>query len=146
MRWLLLTLVMLLGLFQFQLWFGENGLRQQAELQARIEQQMLENAKLEARNQQLIGAVAGLKDGAEGLEERARYDLGMVREGETFYMVIDDAHNSTQNLAQNPVQYDVDEKLQTRVHNDVHNSDQISEVGKVDMGDKVDMNDRGTQP
>lgn len=89
MRWLLLTLVVLLGVFQYQLWLGEGGLRQQSELQRRVEQQVLENSKLEARNKKLMAAVAGLKDGAEGIEERARYDLGMIREGETFYMVID---------------------------------------------------------
>lgn len=89
MRWLLLTLFLLTGLFQYQLWFGEGGLRQQAELQRRVGQQILENSKLEARNQKLVAAVAGLKDGSEGIEERARYDLGMIREGETFYMVID---------------------------------------------------------
>ncbi|MBV1930703.1 MAG: cell division protein FtsB [Porticoccaceae bacterium] len=89
MRWLLLILFILLGLFQYQLWLGEGGLRQRAELEGRVERQVQENSKLEARNQKLVAAVAGLKDGAEGIEERARYDLGMIREGETFYMVID---------------------------------------------------------
>lgn len=89
MRWLLLVLVALLGLFQYQLWFGEGGLSHKTVLQDRAEQQAQENRGLEERNQGLTDAVTGLRDGLEAIEERARYDLGMVREGETFYMVIE---------------------------------------------------------
>ena len=89
MQWLLLGLVLLVGLFQYQLWFGENGLREKNELESRIQEQVAENESLKARNQELATAVAGLKDGSEGIEERARHDLGMVREGETFYMTVD---------------------------------------------------------
>jgi cell division protein FtsB len=89
MRWLLFVILGLLGLFQYQLWFGEGGLSQKAELESKVEKQLAQNKQLEARNQKLISAVAGLKDGSEGIEERARHDLGMIREGETFYMVIE---------------------------------------------------------
>ena len=89
MRWLLLVVISLLGLFQYQLWFGDGGLREQTALQQRIEKQTQENNKLEVRNQKLVAAVAGLKDGTESIEERARNDLGMTREDETFYMVIE---------------------------------------------------------
>ncbi|RLA48168.1 MAG: cell division protein FtsB [Gammaproteobacteria bacterium] len=89
MRWLLLVLLALLGLFQYQLWFGEGGLSQNTVLKDKAEQQAQENRRLEERNQGLTDAVTGLRDGLEGIEERARYDLGMVREGETFYMVIE---------------------------------------------------------
>ncbi|PCH52398.1 MAG: cell division protein FtsB [Cellvibrionales bacterium] len=89
MRWLLFVILGLLGLFQFQLWFGEGGLSKKADLERRVEQQLKQNQQLEARNQKLTIAVAGLKDGSAGIEERARYDLGMIREGETFYMVIE---------------------------------------------------------
>lgn len=89
MRWLLLGLILLVGLFQYQLWFGENGLREKGKLASRIHKQVAENEKLKARNQELADAVSGLKEGVEGIEERARRDLGMVREGETFYMTVD---------------------------------------------------------
>ncbi len=89
MQWLLLGLVLLVGLFQYQLWFGENGLREKNALESRIQEQVAENESLKARNQELATAVSGLKDGFEGIEERARHDLGMVREGETFYMTVD---------------------------------------------------------
>ncbi len=90
MRWLLLIVVSLLVLFQYRLLLGEGSLSQKAELERRVEQQQIENQKLEARNQKLTASVAGLKDGLEGIEERARNDLGMIRDGETFYMVVDE--------------------------------------------------------
>ncbi len=90
MRWLLLGLILLVVLFQYQLWFGENSLREKGKLESRIHKQVGENEKLKARNQELVDAVSGLKEGSEGIEERARRDLGMVREGETFYMTADE--------------------------------------------------------
>lgn len=89
MQWLLLGLVLLITLFQYQLWFGENGLREKNQLESRIQEQVAENETLKARNQELANAVAGLKDGSEGIEERARHDLGMVGKGETFFMTVD---------------------------------------------------------
>ena len=89
MRWIVIVLVGLLSLFQYQLWRGEGGLLQKAKLEHRVEQQIVENQQLEKRNQQLAGEVSGLRDGLEGIEERARRDLGMVRDGETYYMVIE---------------------------------------------------------
>jgi cell division protein FtsB len=89
MRWLLLALLGLLALFQYQLWFGEGGLRQKTVLEEQVSLQLEENRKLEMRNQELTDTVDGLKDGLDGIEERARQDLGMIREGETFYMVIE---------------------------------------------------------
>lgn len=87
MRWLLLGLLGLLALFQYQLWFGEGGIKQRVVLQNKVSQQLEENRKLEARNQELTDTVDGLRDGLDGIEERARLDLGMIREGETFYWV-----------------------------------------------------------
>ena len=51
--------------------------------------QKVENAQLKERNQTLAAEVADLKQGYEAIEERARYDLGMIKEGETFYQVVD---------------------------------------------------------
>jgi cell division protein FtsB len=90
MRWVLLVLIGLFALFQYQLWFGEGGVVQKRTLRNQVEQQKTENQVLEKRNRQLRDAVAGLRDGLEGIEERARHDLGMIREGETFYMVIEE--------------------------------------------------------
>lgn len=51
--------------------------------------QVVENTQLKERNQMLAAEVADLKQGYEAVEERARYDLGMIKEGETFYQVVD---------------------------------------------------------
>ncbi|WP_426417361.1 septum formation initiator family protein [Aestuariirhabdus sp. LZHN29] len=80
----LLTL-MLLSL-QYRLWFGESSLSQLRETDAQIEKQRLENQRLEQRNRVLEAEVVELQRGLDTLEERARSDLGMVKEGEQFYL------------------------------------------------------------
>ncbi len=58
-------------------------------LDAAITAQAEKNAQLKERNQTLSAEVDDLKQGLEAIEERARYDLGMIREGETFFQVVD---------------------------------------------------------
>lgn len=89
MRWVLVVLVALLMLFQYRLWLGEGSWSQKIQLATRVTAQQQENIRLEQRNKQLAAKVAGLRDGLEGIEERARNDLGMIRKGETYYMVIE---------------------------------------------------------
>jgi cell division protein FtsB len=86
MRWLLLVLVLILALFQYWFWLGEGGLLKQSALEKQVLQQRQENAILKERNAALEVKVRYLKDGLEGIEERARHDLGMIKKGETFYM------------------------------------------------------------
>lgn len=62
---------------------------QRQVLQHKVDIQQEENDVLHERNSILAGEVSDLKDGLESVEERARTDLGMVKEGETFYMVVD---------------------------------------------------------
>lgn len=59
------------------------------ELNAEVESQRMLNAELEQRNRLLEVEVFDLKNGLEAVEERARSELGMIAEGETFFMVID---------------------------------------------------------
>ena len=83
-------IVVLLGMFlllQGQLWSRDGGLRQVWQLADSVEQQEAENAELRARNAALEADVDDLKDGLDALEERARSELGMIREGEIFYQV-----------------------------------------------------------
>ncbi len=68
---------------------GEGGRRELAALQARVEAQRAENAKLSQRNAALAADVAELKSGEAAVEDRARAELGMIRPGETFYRVVD---------------------------------------------------------
>lgn len=87
----LLLLAGLLGWLQYRLWFGVGGTRQVEELRARVETQARQNEGLQQRNAALAAEVADLKSGEAAIEERARGELGMIKPGETFYRVVDDA-------------------------------------------------------
>ena len=89
MRWLIALLVLLLLVLQYRLWFGENGARQVMALQARVAEQEAENRRLSERNDALAAEVEDLKSGLVAIEERARAELGMIQEGETFHQVVD---------------------------------------------------------
>lgn len=89
MRWLLVILTLILLFLQYRLWVGEGSLAQKQVLEHKVEAQRQENTVLRERNQILANEVSNLKDGLESVEERARKDLGMIKDGETFYMVVD---------------------------------------------------------
>ncbi|UJF21411.1 cell division protein FtsB [Shewanella sp. OMA3-2] len=88
MKKLLFALTALLALLQLRLWMGENNLSEYFLLQTQIQAQQDSNAKLNARNQILKAEIIDLKSGTEAIEERARNELGLVKEGETFYRVV----------------------------------------------------------
>ena len=87
MRILLLLLVVCLGLVQARLWSSGDGLREVWRLTDLIAERTLGNRDLSARNAALEGEVQDLKQGLAAAEERARADLGMIAEGETFYQI-----------------------------------------------------------
>lgn len=74
---------------QFQLWFGDDGIRTLNLVEEELAQQKNINAKLEDRNRLLEIEVVDLKTGVEAIEERARSELGMIKEGETFFLIVD---------------------------------------------------------
>jgi cell division protein FtsB len=88
MRILLAVLVLLLILLQYTLWLGEGGFTDVHRLQQRVSEQQQENARLEQRNHQLEAEVQDLRQGYDAIEERARSELGMIREEEEFYQVV----------------------------------------------------------
>ncbi|SEG60379.1 cell division protein FtsB [Marinobacterium lutimaris] len=88
-RWLLLILLLMFAGLQYRLWFGEANLRQVWQLEDQIEEQRVENARLVERNTRLEAEVQDLKKGLAALEERARSELGMIKEGETFFQLIE---------------------------------------------------------
>ena len=88
MKWLIVILVLLLAGLQYRLWIGEGSLAQRVELQVKIEQYEAENDALRQRNRILALEVEALKNGLEGVEERAREQMGMIGKGETFYMIV----------------------------------------------------------
>ena len=87
MRILLLLLVVCLGLVQARLWSSDDGMREVWRLQALVDERTAENRGLAARNAALEGEVQDLKQGLAAAEERARADLGMIADGETFYQI-----------------------------------------------------------
>ncbi len=90
MRWLLVTLLLLLGVLQYRLWIADGSLAEQRRLEIRAEEQSRINSDLEARNAVLEREVIELQEGGnKGVEQRAREQLGLVREGETFYQTVD---------------------------------------------------------
>ncbi|MGI9308816.1 MAG: cell division protein FtsB [Gammaproteobacteria bacterium] len=80
------ALLVLLVILQARLWLTEDGYREVIRLSNKIEQQAEENKKLRDRNRRLEAEVKDLKSGFTALEERARADLGMIGEGESFYV------------------------------------------------------------
>ncbi|MDV7209838.1 cell division protein FtsB [Azotobacter beijerinckii] len=85
--WLFVVLALLLGGLQYRLWVGDGSLAQVTELKRQISEQKSENERLHERNRLLDAEVQELKKGMETVEERARHELGMVKEGETLYQL-----------------------------------------------------------
>ncbi|MCL4158927.1 UNVERIFIED_CONTAM: hypothetical protein GTU68_000106, partial [Idotea baltica] len=77
--------IAILLLLQYRLWFSHDGLPPMLHLHRSVEIQQAENDKLEERNQVLAAEVHDLKSGSGAIEERARSELGMIKEGETFF-------------------------------------------------------------
>ena len=87
-----LLFVVLLAMFlvlQYRLWVGQGSQAEVYRLQRQIERQQARLADMRDRNEKLRAEVQSLKDGLDAVEARARLDLGMIKEGETFYQVIE---------------------------------------------------------
>jgi len=87
MRLFVLALVVLVALIQYPLWLGKGGWLRVWELDRQLVAQNQANARLLARNQALEGEVRDLKRGTGAIEERARYELGMMRPDEIFVQI-----------------------------------------------------------
>lgn len=97
MRVLIAILVVLFLLLQHRLWFGDSSLVKVWRLEQRIEELRAENKALGERNRALEAEVRDLKKGVAAIEERAREELGMIKEGETFFQVIEEEQRSGSN-------------------------------------------------
>jgi cell division protein FtsB len=86
---LTLIFLILIALLQYPLWFGKGSWLRVWELNIRVEKQLSKNAELKARNDGLAAEVQYLQSGRAAIEERARSELGMVRNDEVFYQVMD---------------------------------------------------------
>src|SRR5271155_2337114 len=82
------VLALALVFLQYRLWLSDQGFREVSRLQAAVAAKASANREQRERNRQLIAEVTDLKVGLTALEERARSELGMVGNSETFYQVV----------------------------------------------------------
>src|SRR5689334_8530611 len=83
-------LAALILLIQYPLWLGKGGWLRAWQIENDLGRQKAKNVQLEVRNSGLAAEVRDLKQGTEAIEERARYELGMVRGDEVFFQVVED--------------------------------------------------------
>lgn len=88
MRLIMISLAALLLLIQYPLWLGKGGWVRVWELDQQVVAARKKNDELKARNAKLASEVQDLKDGTGAIEERARYELGMIKENEIFIQVL----------------------------------------------------------
>lgn len=89
MRYLTLTLIALIVLLQYPLWFGKGGWLRVWKVDGEVKEQQATNKKLQTRNNGLDAEVRDLKQGYEAIEERARSELGMVKQDEIFFQLLE---------------------------------------------------------
>jgi len=83
-RFVTLALALLLVLVHVELWFGKGGVPRMVELQGKLAVQQKTNDAARHRNEQLSAEVNDLKEGLEMVEEKARFELGMIKPDEIF--------------------------------------------------------------
>ena len=87
---LIIVIILFIAQLQYRLWLGGDGGRQQvAEYQQRLDSLTTEAKQKKERNEALYAEVLDLRKGKEAVEERARYELGMIKKNETFFQVIE---------------------------------------------------------
>lgn len=104
MRWLTLVLAALIIALQYPLWLGKGSWLKVWEVDQELKKQQAENERLKVRNTYLDAEVKDLKTGYEAIEERARSELGMVKQDEVFFQVIDEAKPASPSSPANGVQ------------------------------------------
>ncbi|MBL4940095.1 MAG: cell division protein FtsB [Colwellia sp.] len=97
MRAFTVLLLILFTLLQYRLWFGKNSVPDYLALQEDVSRQQFVNEKLKQRNKLLYADTDDLKLGTEAIEERARNELGMIKENETFFRIIPNKNGSAKN-------------------------------------------------
>lgn len=88
MKLLIALLIVVLGFLQHRLWFGQHSIVDYLHHAEEIETQQLSNQELMKRNRMLKADVADLQQGLEAIEERARNELGLIRQDEVFFRII----------------------------------------------------------
>jgi len=96
MKIVAIILFIILLILQAKLWFGAHGYFQLWSLEDDIAEVKDENDQFSQRNEQLHAEIEELKNGKEALEERARSQLGFIKDGEIFYRVVPKKNDSTE--------------------------------------------------
>ena len=89
MKIIALVLLILLIWLQYKVWLQDGGIPEVVQLQEEVEEVKTEVQKLSDRNLSLDAEVKDLKKGLDAIEERARSEMGMIKEGEVYYQVIE---------------------------------------------------------
>ncbi len=89
MRVVIVILLLVTLYLQCLLWFGRGGIHDVERLKEAVAEQRNEIAQLEERNRALAAEVMDLKQGLEAIEERARSEMGMIKQGEVFFRLMD---------------------------------------------------------
>lgn len=95
MRLIILCLAVLAVLIQYPLWLGKGGWLRVWDMERQVSAAHQKNDELRARNAKLSSEVQDLKDGTGSIEERARYELGMIKDNEVFVQVLDQKKKSS---------------------------------------------------
>ena len=88
MRLVIYSMLLLLIAIQYPVWLGKGGWFKVHEMERQLELQQAKNSLLSLRNAKLTGDVKDLKDGTRAIEERARVEHGMIKEGEFFVQIL----------------------------------------------------------
>jgi cell division protein FtsB len=103
MRLITIALAVLLVLIQYPLWLGKGGWLNVADMQDQVETTRLKTEQLTARNGKLDSEVRDLKEGTGAVEERARYELGMIKQNEIFVQVLRKDEQAVESMTVPPV-------------------------------------------
>ena len=89
MKFLTFIFVTLILALQYPLWLGKGGWLNVISLQKQIDQQIKVNELIKSENDILLAVVQDLKNGTDVIEGKARFDLGLIKKNETFFLIID---------------------------------------------------------
>ena len=89
MKFLTFIFVTLILALQYPLWLGKGGWLNVISLQKQIDQQLKGNELIKSENDILLAVVQDLKNGTDVIEGKARFDLGLIKKNETFFLIID---------------------------------------------------------
>jgi cell division protein FtsB len=94
MKLVTLALIALVALLQYPLWLGKGSWLRVWEVDQQLRAQRETNQKLRVRNAALDAEVRDLKQGLDAIEERARSELGMIKQDEIFFQILDNQRST----------------------------------------------------